>query len=60
MASVILDFFSIMGIDSVPPETMAELIPYMIYIFVGVCLVSAVFAVLGKIADVILNISRFR
>lgn len=60
MAAVIAEFFSIMGVDMVPPSTMAELIPYLLTVFVGVCLVAAAFGVIGKIADVVLNFTRWR
>ena len=60
MASVIADFFSIAGIDVYPPETLAELIPYLLTVLVGVALVSLMFSVIGKLAEIILNITRWR
>ena len=60
MAQLIAEFFSIVGVDVVPPSTLAELIPYLLTVFVGVSLVSAVFAVIGKLAQVILDFTRWR
>lgn len=60
MAAIIAEFFSIIGADIIPPSTMAELIPYLLTVFIGVCLVSAVFSVLGKLAEIILNYTRWK
>ena len=59
MAEIIAEFFQIIGVDMVPPSTMAELIPYLLTVIVGVVLVCAVFAVIGKLADMLLNFTRW-
>lgn len=59
MAAVVANFFSIIGVDSVPPETLAELIPYLLTVFVGVALVSGVFRVIGRLAEVIMDFRRW-
>lgn len=59
MAAVVANFFSIMGIDIIPPHTMAELIPYQCTIYVGVALVSGVFRVIGRLAEAIMDFRRF-
>lgn len=59
MAQVVANFFSVMGADMVPPETLAELIPYLLTIQVGVVLVSGVFRVIGRLAEVIMDFRRF-
>lgn len=51
MVDVVARFFLIMGLDSVPPANLAELIPYLFHIFVAVALVSGVFGVVGRIAE---------
>lgn len=38
MASVVAEFFQITGVDIVPPTTMAELIPYLLTVFVAMVL----------------------
>ncbi|WP_085833741.1 hypothetical protein [Clostridium merdae] len=43
MNQTILEFFGIVGIDVVPPTNLAELIPYLLSVFVGLLLVLAVF-----------------
>ncbi len=58
MASVIAEFFSIVGIDAVPPSTMSELIPYLITVLVGVVLVSGVFRVIGKLFEAVMGFLR--
>lgn len=59
MAAVIAEFFSVIGVDQVPPSTMAELIPYLLSVLIGVVLVSGVFRVIAKLADVLFNIRRW-
>lgn len=59
MALVISEFFQIIGLDMVPPENMAELIPYLLTVLVGVALVSGVFRVIGKLAEVFMNFRRW-
>ena len=56
---IVSEFFGIIGVDMTMPTTMAELIPYLLQIFVGVFLVAAVFRVFGKIADWVLNFRRW-
>lgn len=59
MASVVAEFFQITGLDMVPPETLAELIPYLLQVVVGVALVSAVFGVIGKLAEIFMNFRKW-
>lgn len=59
MASVIAEFFSVIGIGSVPPSNMAELIPYLLTVLIGVVLVSGVFRVIGKLLETLLSIRRW-
>ena len=58
MALVIMEFFGIIGVDPVAPETMAELIPWMFQVYIGIVLVCAVFRILGKIVELLLNWRR--
>ena len=60
MAEVVAEFFSIIGVDPSPPSNLNELIPYLMTVIVGVVLVCAVFAVLGKLGEVVLNFSRWK
>ena len=59
MALVVSEFFGIIGVDMVPPSNMAELIPYLLTVVVGVALVSGVFRVIGKLADLFMNFRRW-
>ena len=59
MAVIIAEFFEIIGVDAAPPSTMAELIPYLLTVVVGVALVSGVFRVIGKLAEILLNYRRW-
>jgi len=59
LAVIVSEFFGIIGVDVTPPTNMAELIPYLLTILVGVFLVSAVFRVIGKVADWVLNFRRW-
>ena len=60
MADVVSEFFQIIGVDMVPPSNLAELIPYLLQIVVGVALVSGVFGVLGKCVSFFLDFTRWR
>lgn len=59
MAAVVANFFSIIGVDAIPPETLAELIPYLLTVFVGLALVSGVFRVIGKLAEILMDFRRW-
>lgn len=59
MALVIAEFFQVVGLEQTPPSDLAELIPYLITIFLAVFLVSAVFGVIGKLAELLLNYRRW-
>ncbi len=54
MASVVAEFFGVVGLDA-PPTNMAELIPYLLTVFLAVFLVSSVFRVIGKLAELLMN-----
>lgn len=58
MASVIAEFFGIIGVDMAPPSTMAELIPWILCVIVGVVLVSGVFHLIGKLGELMLTLWR--
>lgn len=59
MALVIAEFFGVIGVDQTPPETMVELIPWIICIYIGVVLVCLVFRVIGKLLEMFLNWRKF-
>lgn len=59
MVAVVANFFSIIGVDAVPPETLVELIPYLLTVFVGLALVSGVFRVIGKLAEILMDFRRW-
>lgn len=59
MAFVVAEFFQITGVDIVPPTTMAELIPYLLTVFVAVVLVTAVFRIVAAVAAALVHWRRF-
>lgn len=59
MALIVSEFFGVVGVNVVPPTNMAELIPYLLTVVVGVVLVSGVFRVIGKLAELIMNFRRW-
>ena len=59
MATIIAEFFQIIGADVVPPTNMAELIPYLLTVFISIVLVVAVFRIVGAIAAALINWRRF-
>ena len=60
MAAVVAEFFQIIGMDITVPVTLAELIPYLLQVVVGVALVSGVFGLIGKVVEFILDFTRWR
>lgn len=59
MALVVAQFFQIIGLDFAPPTNMAELIPYLLTVAVGMFLVGCVFKVVAAIARELVNYRRF-
>lgn len=60
MAVIVSEFFGISGVDMLPPETFAELIPYLLQVFVAVVLVLAVFKVISAITQIFCNWRWFK
>lgn len=58
MAEIVAEFFGVIGESSIPPDNLAELIPYLLTVFIGVALVSTVFRVIGRLAEVIMDFRR--
>ena len=59
MVEIVAEFFNVIGVDMLPPDNLAELIPYLLTVFVGVALVSTMFRVIGRLAEVILDLRRW-
>ena len=59
MAEIIAEFFGVIGEDMIPPDNLAELIPYLLTVLIGVALVSTVFRVIGRLAEVIMDFRRW-
>ena len=59
MAEIIAEFFGVIGEDIIPPDNLAELIPYLLTVLIGVVLVSTVFRVIGRLAEVIMDFRRW-
>lgn len=49
MVDILAQFFAIVGLDTTPPETMSELIPYLLTVFVGLALIAAIFGLFRSI-----------
>jgi uncharacterized membrane protein len=60
MVELVSQFFSIIGVDFAVPQTLAELIPYLLTVVVGVVLVSGVFGVIGRLAQLFMDFTRWR
>jgi hypothetical protein len=58
MAQIVAQFFNIIGVDAVPPETLAELIPYLFTVMIGLFLVAAVFKVIAAIIGEFIGMRR--
>lgn len=59
MAQIVAEFFGVIGVDTLPPDNLAELIPYLLTVLIGVVLVSTVFRVIGRLAEAVLDIRRW-
>ena len=59
MAEVVSEFFTVVWVDMIPPDNLAELVPYLLSVFVSVALVSGVFRVIGRRAEAIMDFRRF-
>lgn len=53
-----MQFFQMIGADPFP-ETMGELIPWQLTVYVGVALVCAVFRVIGKVIQIMIDGRRW-
>ena len=60
MAVVVAEFFNIIGVDVMPPDTISELIPYLLTVIVGVILVAMVFKIIYELARGIMDWRRLR
>lgn len=58
MVPVVSEFLSIVGVDAIVPSNLAELVPYLLNVFVGVVLVTAVFRVVSAIASSLISMRR--
>lgn len=43
MVDTLAQFFGVIGLNTTPPQTMAELIPYLLTVFLGIALIAAIF-----------------
>ena len=55
MTDTITQMLGIMGLDKAPPETLAELIPYLLHVAVGIGLLVAIFGMFRAIVMSIIN-----
>ena len=53
MAYVVSEFFNIIGVSAAPPTSMAELIPYLLVVYIGVFLVAQCFRLLALFLQMI-------
>lgn len=60
MVQVVSEFFGIIGLSATPPDNLAELIPYLLQVVVGVVLVIAVIKLVSYIAQLFCNWRWFR
>ena len=58
MAAVVAQFFGVIGLDSTPPTNMAELIPYLITLAVGMFLVAQVYRLIAAILRGLFSMRR--
>lgn len=59
MAALVAQFFQIIGVDVTPPANMAELIPYLLTVLVGMFLVALVYRLVGAIVRALFSVRWF-
>ena len=59
MAALVAQFFQIIGVDTTPPANMAELIPYLLTVLVGMFLVALVYRLVGAIVRALFSVRWF-
>lgn len=59
MAALVAQFFQIIGVDTTPPANMAELIPYLLTILVGMFLVAMVYRLVSAIVRALFSVRWF-
>ena len=52
MAEIVSEILLLAGVEDMPPSTLAELIPWLVKVTIGVAAISGVFRVLGKLSEV--------
>lgn len=60
MAEIVAEFFNVIGVDQTPPDTMGELIPWLLTVIIGIWLVSLVFGLFKEIMVALIDWRRFR
>lgn len=60
MMDLVYEFFGVAGLDIVPPENMAELIPYLLQVSVALVLVLAVFRMIFAVVRIMCDWRLFR
>lgn len=58
MAGVIAEFFNILGVGVTPPTTVAELVPYLLMVYVGCFLVGQTFNLIGKVLTMLFDLLK--
>lgn len=59
MAALVAQFFQIIGVDATPPTNMAELIPYLLTVLVGMFLVAMVYRLVSAIVRALFSARWF-
>lgn len=58
MLAVVSEFLGISGVGVLVPSNLAELVPYLLNVFMSVALVTSVFKVVGGIAKGLTSMRR--
>lgn len=58
MSDTVIQFFDLIGLSMEVPQTFPELLQWLVYLFVALMLVLAVFRVVGSILSGFLTVGR--
>lgn len=55
MITLLAEFFAIIGLNVIPPQNFAELLPYLFTVLLGFALIGAIFSVFRSLVKLIMS-----
>lgn len=51
MADLMAQLFAVIGVDITPPQTIAELIPYLLTVLIAVAVIGKILSIFGNFTN---------